>query len=530
MLSANTLLRDGRYRIGHAITSGRAGTLYTAEDQISKQHVAIVERFETDEGRTENLIKLRHEGLVSVVDNFRENEHDYEVTEPIAKTEAKPNSTAVNEIFGRLAPILQAIAALRAKFPSRKFVEICAENIFTTADGNLKLLFVESYGIISPKNPQESPYLPFERVWDDLDLISQRAFYREFDDETLELLESAPDARSDMYSLGAVFYELLTGRAPLSAFERSFEMLDGKTDPLTPIFSLNNTVSSTQSQFVMKLLAVKRENRFDSLEDILMNMPMTPNDINNNNRAQNDATDIDNLELLEIPIEPQRERAEAVINGNRSDTHVLDQVFELSTTEISPESAMHAEDLDSFVDQFYSKDELHDRIDAHLAAKKVVNESEVATTEAVVENKVFEPVVEKRPTFSPEPETPKQRGGFGKMIGIAVASILVVGVAGFGLLSFMSGETNSAQEQMPYQAPGASIVEPSQQPVTSNEPVTSTSTETPQNIDAQPETPTAPAKSRPQVAEAKPAKPAEAKPAKTEEKPKKKMTVDDLLN
>lgn len=42
MLSANTLLRDGRYRIGHAISSGQLGAIYTAEDQTTKQQVAVI--------------------------------------------------------------------------------------------------------------------------------------------------------------------------------------------------------------------------------------------------------------------------------------------------------------------------------------------------------------------------------------------------------------------------------------------------------------------------------------------------------
>lgn len=538
MLSTNTLLRDSRYRIGHAISSGQLGAIYTAEDQTTKQQVAVIEsRIPASEDRTESLIRLEHDGLVRITENFQENGHSYQVTEPIkqleifAETEDLPTETDASRIFDRLNPILLALKSLRTEFPKLRFIEIMPENVIETADGKWKLLFIETPGILFARNPQDSPYLPFERVWNDLDLISQRAFYRAFDDAALEQLESAPDERSDMYSLGAVFYKLLSCRSPLTSFERSFEMLDSKKDPLPQPASLNAAVNHTQSQFVMNMLEPKREDRFASIEDAisqLPNMPEKKDVIASHELAANN----DDFDLLEIPTEPPAEPAEVKTNGRRVNAPVLDDLEALASREVSPESASHAEELDSFVQQFYSSGPLVQNLDENKTVQEryeVVSASKPVTE---VAEKTFE-----GPVFSVEMDVSTEKANPMKMVGIAVVGIVVVAAAGFGLLNMTSSDTAKSMDQTTSQAPAAAasvLSEPQQQPAPSSEPVdqvSSASNTSAQVDEVQPISQPSATKARPQVAEVKPTKPNEAKPApKPEQKPKKKITVDDLLN
>ncbi len=537
MLSTNTLLRDGRYRIGHAISSGQLGAIYTAEDQTTKQQVALivstVGKADTDDNQIENLISLHHDGLVRITDNFQENGLAYQITEPIrmleifAVTEARPNESEVAETFAQLSPIMLALDALRKEFPRLRFIEILPENIIETADGKFKLLFIDTPGILFARNPPDSPYLPFERVWDELDMISQRAFYRAFDDVALESLEAPPDERSDIYSLGAVFYKLLTSHSPLTAFERAFEMLETKKDALQSLTSLNPAVSQAQSQFVMKILELKREDRFASFDEAILSLPSSSqrNDIR---VSQQHVVESDDHDLLEIPFELEPERIDDATNGHHDNAPVLDELVSLSSREVTPESASYTEELDSFVQQFYAQD----RVEEKIAQEEIVEEEEEevgfsATVPVIGKN--YDTTV-----FSVAAQEAPQNSGRTKLIGLAAAGIVVVGVGGFGLVSFMSsGSSDQPEKQTTYQAPTTSLSEPQQQPSPATEsanPTLTTTNDVPQVAESETDAKPNSAKARPQVAGVKP-KPTDNKPAaKQEQRPKKKITVDDLLN
>ncbi|MGB7201828.1 MAG: hypothetical protein WBD16_06120 [Pyrinomonadaceae bacterium] len=542
MLSTNTLLRDGRYRIGHAISSGQLGAIYTAEDQTTKQQVALivstVGKADTDDNQIENLISLHHDGLVRITDNFQENGLAYQITEPIrmleifAVTEARPNEAEVAETFAQLSPIMLALDALRKEFPRLRFIEILPENIIETADGKFKLLFIDTPGILFARNPPDSPYLPFERVWDELDMISQRAFYRAFDDVALESLEAPPDERSDIYSLGAVFYKLLTSHSPLTAFERAFEMLETKKDALQSLTSLNPAVSQAQSQFVMKILELKREDRFASFDEAILSLPSSSqrNDIR---VSQQHVVESDDHDLLEIPFELEPERIDDATNGHHDNAPVLDELVSLSSREVTPESASYTEELDSFVQQFYAQD----RVEEKIAQEEIVEEAEEEEEEEEVGFSATVPVIGKNydtTGFSVAAQEAQQNSGRTKLIGLAAAGIVVVGVGGFGLMSSMSsGSSDQPEKQTTYQAPTTSLSEPQQQPSPTTEsanPTLTTTNDVPQVAESETDAKPTSAKARPQVAGVKP-KPTDNKPAaKQEQRPKKKITVDDLLN
>lgn len=542
MLSTETLLRDGRYGIGHAISSGRSGAIYTAQDQITKQQVAIIERVLSalnpeDKSKIETLTALRHDGLVRISDHFEEGGRVYSVTEPIneleieTELEAAPHVDDAAAIFDRLTEILLAMNALRTEYPSLKYIEIMPENVIETADGKLKLLFVESSGILFARNPNDSPYLPFERVWDNLDLISQRAFYRDFDDQALEVLESPPDVRSDLYSLGAVFYKLLTGRPPMTAFERSFEMLDSKRDPLPPPASLNPAVDEEHSRFVMRMLEARREHRFDSVEDAIVNMPLTDQvDDLRSARVNVDARPdpADGLELVGVQSVRSDERLEASSNGKYTTT-VSHEMLQEPAIEPEPDLLSDAA-VSSIVERFSMPD---------LPSRNF----ETSELQQEATSKKFEPVAvtgtQTVPsTFATEPAN--QKGvGFPKLIGLGLAGVFASAIVGWGVMSLSSsGEAPDqvSADQPTTTSPAMTTSQPTEQISTSGEavrpvqtgnasPPISTENKAPENSDDKSAQP----KPRPQTADARRNKSAQTKPEKPE-KPAKKITVDDLIN
>ena len=80
------------------------------------------------------------------------------------------------------------------------------------------------------------------------------------------------DARSDLYSLGATFYCVLSGRAPFSATTALGIMYKHKFEAPAP---LGGKISPQTTQIILKLLAKKREERYPSAKELAEDITKT---------------------------------------------------------------------------------------------------------------------------------------------------------------------------------------------------------------------------------------------------------------
>jgi serine/threonine protein kinase len=69
------------------------------------------------------------------------------------------------------------------------------------------------------------------------------------------------DPRSDLYSLSATLYHLITGVKPPDALTRATELLNGREDPLQPLQRLNPEVPTPAATTLMRALALDIGNR-----------------------------------------------------------------------------------------------------------------------------------------------------------------------------------------------------------------------------------------------------------------------------
>ncbi|MFN3329748.1 MAG: hypothetical protein ACK419_02355, partial [Pyrinomonadaceae bacterium] len=111
---------------------------------------------------------------------------------------------------------------------------------------------------------QNLHFIPFEVIFEQLDSASQKVLLSVYDDKSADILKQPADAKSDLYSLGATLYYLLTARLPIDPLERSIEMLEDKPDPLVPAHQHNPKLPPEISEAIAKAMEVRRENRFDS--------------------------------------------------------------------------------------------------------------------------------------------------------------------------------------------------------------------------------------------------------------------------
>jgi serine/threonine-protein kinase len=81
-------------------------------------------------------------------------------------------------------------------------------------------------------------------------------------------LEGECDSRSDIYSLGIVFYEILTGDPPFDAETPLAILMKHVNDPLPPPRKIEPSIPKPLERVVLKALAKRREQRYQSAEEM----------------------------------------------------------------------------------------------------------------------------------------------------------------------------------------------------------------------------------------------------------------------
>ena len=138
-------------------------------------------------------------------------------------------------------------------------------NIKLLPSGRVKLMGLgQSAGGEGSADGPGIAYSPLEQIWQGLDAASQKVITNKYDERSERILKEDLDARSDIYSLGATLYHLITGRAPVDALERSIEIIEGGSDPLLAPNRIDPGIPPEVSDVVIKAMEIKREYRFDS--------------------------------------------------------------------------------------------------------------------------------------------------------------------------------------------------------------------------------------------------------------------------
>jgi eukaryotic-like serine/threonine-protein kinase len=270
-LTTLTSLRAGelldRYRLGELVASGGTGSVFRARDTKTGCHVAIKilhpgvarDRLALDRFRhtVEISRKLDHPGLVKVLSEDLAGER-HVVMEWV-------DGQALRQIIdgnGALSPG-RAIGITLAVCDALDYLHNCGvlhrdlkpENIMVDAADRIKLI---DFGMAS-----ESTGILWARPW--LDEAMGTPDYASPE----QLKGKRGDARSDIYSLGIMLYEMLTGEVPFSGIDANTAVqLRALVDP-PALCEVNPELSPSLEKVVDRAIARDRKNRYASVREFV---------------------------------------------------------------------------------------------------------------------------------------------------------------------------------------------------------------------------------------------------------------------
>ncbi len=259
-LAADTVLQN-RYRILSLLKQGGMGSVYLAEDRLFRSRVAVKEAYFTQakfrqaftrEARL--LHRLRHRVFPHVTDHFTEGEAQYlvmqlflgkDLEELLAeKIQETGEAFAVNQVLRWADQLLDALEYLHGHQPPVVHRDIKPQNLKLTEQGDVILL---DFGLAKGTATEVS------QMDEEID-ESLPGYTRNY--APLEQIRgTGTDPRSDLYSLAATVYRLITGRLPADALTRTTAALERRPDPLRPANELNGQVPEAVAVVLMRALA-----------------------------------------------------------------------------------------------------------------------------------------------------------------------------------------------------------------------------------------------------------------------------------
>ncbi|HEX6186237.1 MAG TPA: serine/threonine-protein kinase [Pyrinomonadaceae bacterium] len=267
MISPGTVLQN-RYVVERQIGEGGMGAVYVATDRRFGSTVALKETFFDDpslrrafEREARLLNRLRHHALPRVSDHFEESEGQFLVMEYIPGEDLSQMLKAQGgagfpaaRVLAWADQLLDALEYLHTQEPAVIHRDIKPQNLKLTARDQVVLL---DFGL-AKGTPLQT------RVTNTASL-----FGYSFNYAPIEQMQGAgTDPRSDLYSLGATLYHLLTGATPPDALTRATAVLNGDPDPLRPASETGAHVPASLAEALSRAMALSASRRFASAEEM----------------------------------------------------------------------------------------------------------------------------------------------------------------------------------------------------------------------------------------------------------------------
>ena len=260
---------NGRYKIEALLGKGGMSAVYKATDPNLKRIVAVklihphlskdddfIRRFQTEAAA---VAAFRHPNIVQVYDFDNDDENYYMVLEFIPgetlqdrlrKLEKSDEKMALKQAVNIIIDVCDALAYAHGQGIIHRDVK--PANIMLTSDGRTVLM---DFGLVKILNATShtatgaimgtARYMPPEIISNEM-----------------------PDQRSDIYSLGITFYQMLGGKVPFNAKTAISLMMMHLNDPIPDLRTIRPDMPPELMQIVNRSLEKDRSDRYGSADEM----------------------------------------------------------------------------------------------------------------------------------------------------------------------------------------------------------------------------------------------------------------------
>jgi tRNA A-37 threonylcarbamoyl transferase component Bud32 len=259
--------RIGKYELIAKVAQGGMGALYKARHPTLDRVVLLkkltlrgssqfVERFKRE---ARLMMDFKHEHIVHVYDHFKEGSSYYIVEEFVDGISLDALIRRERYLSNDAAMLILYEVSKALKYAHDKKVihrDIKPSNILISRQGEVKLV---DFGIATSQEETEDgltrdgmvlgtpSYIPPEQIADARNV----------------------DKRADIYSLGVVLYEMLTGKTPFSGSFNAETITQIQRGRYTPPRRLNPRISPLLRKVVRKAMRVRPRRRYQDLKAVI---------------------------------------------------------------------------------------------------------------------------------------------------------------------------------------------------------------------------------------------------------------------
>lgn len=269
----------GPYQVVSAIGSGGMGTVYRASDtrpalardvalKVMKHVDAGPDALARFEREARALAALSHPNIVAVFDVGVHHGQPYLVEELLRGASLRERMAtgprSVRRAVEWVRQVLLGLAAAHGKGLVHRDVK--PENIFVTDDGRVRLL---DFGLAKAAAKPRAPAVPdatttgTEAITDGHVVLGTLHYM-----SPEQLRGQALDHRSDIFSVGVVLYELLTGQRPFGGDSAADVMSAVLSAEVAPVSAAGAGVSPALDRLVARCLEKSPDDRFQSARDL----------------------------------------------------------------------------------------------------------------------------------------------------------------------------------------------------------------------------------------------------------------------
>ncbi|MBX3290712.1 MAG: protein kinase [Acidobacteria bacterium] len=312
-LAQNTMIQ-GRYLIVQLIGKGGMGEVYLAVDQRLGSAVALKRTYfagdetlgSAFEREARILARMRHPVLPKVSDHFGEGDEQYLVMEHISgddlskRLEVAQKPFPLSWVMFWADQLLDALSYLHSHEPPIIHRDIKPQNLKLTDENHIILL---DFGLSKSSTgntvvPDSGGTSGSTTGGSTASVVGYTPHYAPM--EQIRGIGTSP--RSDIYSLSATLYQLLSNTVPFDALTRADDLINVGTDPIRPLHEVAPEVPVPVSDVIMRGMELSQEKRYGTAKEMQKELRRGYASLQN---AMSEQTVAFTTDVIEVEPEPE---------------------------------------------------------------------------------------------------------------------------------------------------------------------------------------------------------------------------------